>query len=243
VVIVRRRRGRPSVRLPDGLDDLAEHNLITFKSHHEALGSWAMKELIGHYVAYRKLVSPSPSELLPEDQFRLYAVSARFPEGLSGQVPWQERQAGVYHCQWGTDQVRVVVAGQLSREAHNAPLHLFSASPELVGFGQTAYRRRSANTSAVLGRLFERLRGEGFTMSYTMEDFKRELTREYLKELTGEERLDTLQSLPLEQWRELLASLPLDERLAGLSPEQIQEYLNQLTAGRSAAPRKPRRKK
>ena len=35
-----------------------------------------MKELVGHYVAYRKLVSPSPSELLPEDQFRLYAVRA-----------------------------------------------------------------------------------------------------------------------------------------------------------------------
>jgi hypothetical protein len=36
-----------------------------------------MKELVGYYVAYRKLVSPSPSKLLPEDQFRLYAyVSA-----------------------------------------------------------------------------------------------------------------------------------------------------------------------
>ena len=88
-----------TIRLPDGLDDLAEHNLITFKSHHEALDSWALKELLGHYVAYRKLVSPSPSELLPEDRFRLYAVSARFPENLAGQIPWRERQAGVYHCQ------------------------------------------------------------------------------------------------------------------------------------------------
>src|SRR5215203_4697410 len=80
VVIVRRGRGRINIRLPDGLQDLAEHNLITFKSHHEALDSWAMKELIGHYVAYRKLVSATPSKLLPEDRFRLYAVSARFPE-------------------------------------------------------------------------------------------------------------------------------------------------------------------
>jgi hypothetical protein len=31
--------------------------------------------------------------------------------------------------------------------------------------------------------------------------------------------------------------------LAGLSPEQIQQYLDQLTAARPAAPRKPRRKK
>src|SRR6266705_2012947 len=166
VVILRRGRGRFVGRLPDGLVGLAEHNLITFKSHREALDSWAMKELIGHYVAYRKLVSPSPSELLPEDHFRLYAVCARFPHNLSSQVPWQERQSGVYHCRWGTDEVRVVVAGQLPREAHNAPLHLFSASPELVGFGQGAYRRQSENTSLLLRQLFERFQAEGFAMSY-----------------------------------------------------------------------------
>ena len=91
VVIVRRRRGKFAGTLPDGLGDLAEHNLITFKSLHEALDDWAVRELIGHYVAYRKLVSPSPSDLLPEGQFRLYAVAARFPHNLASQVPWQER--------------------------------------------------------------------------------------------------------------------------------------------------------
>jgi hypothetical protein len=54
-----------------------------------------MKELVGHSVAYRKLVSPSPSALVSGDQFGLYAVSARFPQQLSGQVPWQPIQAGV----------------------------------------------------------------------------------------------------------------------------------------------------
>ena len=98
VVIVRRGRGRFAGDLPDGLDGLTAHNLLSFKSHQEALDDWAMKELVGHYVAYRKLVSPSPSELLPEDRFRLYAVCARFPHNLSGQVPWQEQQAGVYDC-------------------------------------------------------------------------------------------------------------------------------------------------
>src|SRR5215210_7259363 len=60
VVIVRRGRGRFIGRLPDGLEGLRAHNLITFKSHHQALDDWAVKELVGHYVAYRKLVSPSP---------------------------------------------------------------------------------------------------------------------------------------------------------------------------------------
>jgi hypothetical protein len=95
MVIVRHARGRFSGRLPDGLEGLRPHNLITFKSHREALDGWAMKELVGHYVAYRKLVSRAPSDLLAEDQFGLYAVTARSPRSLAGQVPSQRVQAGV----------------------------------------------------------------------------------------------------------------------------------------------------
>jgi hypothetical protein len=247
VVVVRRGRGRFVGRLPDGLDLPAAHNLITFKSHREALDGWAMKELVGHYVAYRKLVSPSPSALLPEGRFRLYAVCARFPHNLAGQVPWQGRQAGVYDCRWGTDEVRVIVAGELPREAHNAPLHLFSASPDLVGFGSGAYRRRSEDTSLLLGQLFERLRGEGFAMAFTMEDFKREYIKEHFPRLTPGERREILQSLPPEEQeavlQSLLQSLPPEKRLAGLSAEQIRQYLDQLTAGRPGRPREPRRKR
>jgi hypothetical protein len=231
VVVVRRGRGRFVGRLPDGLEGLVEHNLITFKSHREALDDWAVRELVGHYVAYRKLVSRSPSELLPPEHFGLYAVCARFPHNLPGQVPWQERQAGVYDCRWRLDVVRVVVAGELRREAHNAPLHLFSASPELVGFGQGAYRRRSEDTSLLLGQLFERFRREGFAMAYTMEDFKRQYVKECFPLLTAEEQ------------REVLKRLPPEELLGVLSPEQIREYLDRLTAGRPAQPRKSRRKR
>src|SRR5262249_10246970 len=154
------------------------HNLLTFKSHREPLDAWAMKELVHHYVTYRKLVSRSPSDLLAEEQFGLYAVCARFPHNLSGQVPWQEQQTGGDHSQWGTDTIRVIVAGELPREAHNAPLHLFSASPALVGFARGAYQRRSERTSRLLGQLFERFQGEGLAMSYTMEDFTRDYFRE-----------------------------------------------------------------
>jgi hypothetical protein len=240
VVIVRRGRGGFAGRLPDGLEGLRPHNLMTFKSHHEALDGWAMKELVGSDVAYRKLVSPSPSALLPEDQFGLYAMAARFPHNLSGQVPWQRVQAGVYDCRWGTDIVRVIVAGELPREAHNAPLHLFSAAPDLVGFGSGAYRRRSEQTSRLLGQLFERLRGEGFTMSFTMEDFNRQYIKEHFAQLTPEEQEEVLRSLPPER---RLAGLPPEQLLGVLSAEQIRQYLDRLTAGRPAAPHKPRRKK
>jgi hypothetical protein len=230
VVIVRRGRGRFSGRLPDGLEGLREHNLVTFKSHHEALDAWAVNELIGHWVAYRKLVSRSPSALLPENQFGLYGVCARFPQQLSGQVPWQPVKPGVYDCFWGTNTIRVLIAGELPREPHNAPLHLFSASPELVGFGGRAYQRHSENTSGLLVQLFKGLQAEGFPMPYTMEDFRRQFVKEHFSELTPEEREDVIKSLPPE------------ERLAGLSAEQIRQYLDQLTAERPATPRKRRPK-
>jgi hypothetical protein len=243
VVIVRRRRGRLAVHLPDGLADLSEHNLITFKSHREALDDWAIRELISYYVAYRKLVGRSPSDLLPAERFRLYAVTARFPHNLAGQLPWQEQQAGVYDCRYGLDTIRVIVAGQLPREAHNAPLHLFSAAPELIGFGQGAYRQRSEQTSRLLVELFDRQREEGLTMSFTMEDFNRQYTKKYFAQLTPEEQREALERLSPEHRREVLQALPPKELLAALSVEQIREYLDQLTAGRPEQPRKARRKK
>jgi len=252
VVIVRRGRGRFAGRLPDGLEGLRPHNLMTIKSHHEALNDWAMKELLCHYVAYRKLISTPRSGLLPEEQFRLYAVCARFPHNLAGQVPWREQQAGVYQCTWGTDVVRVIVAGELPREEHNAPLHLFSASPEQVDFGRGAYRQRSSSTSRLLWQLFERYRGEDFAMPFTMEDFDNWYTREHFPMLTLEEQREVLERLPPERLREVLKALPAEKRLAGLSTEErladlsaeeIRHYLEQLTTGSPARPRKPRRKK
>jgi hypothetical protein len=243
VAIVRRGRGRFVGRLPDGLEGLRPHNLITFKSRHEALDGWAMKELSALDVAYRKLVSPSPSQLLPDDHFGLYAVTARFPHNLSQQVPWQQVQPGVYDCRWGIDTIRVLVAGELPREAHNAPLHLFSASPELVAFGQVAYRRRSADTSLLLRQLLERLRQEGFTMAFTMEDFKRQYVKEHFLQLTPEEQRETLERMSPKQRREVIQSLSMNELLAWLSPQQIQQLRDQLNAGGAAQPRKSRRKK
>lgn len=139
--------------------------------------------------------------------------------------------------------VRIIVAGQLPREPHNAPLHLFSASRELLGFAGEVYRRRSEQTSRVLEQLFERFQGEGLTMPYTMEDFNRDYTIEYFPQLTPEEQRKALERLFPEQLGEVLQSLPPEERLAGLSPEQIRKYLDQLAAGKPTQPRKPRRKK
>jgi hypothetical protein len=117
------------------------------------------------------------------------------------------------------------------RQPHNAPLHLFSASSELLGYARSAYRRHSEHTSGLFYQLFEKLRGEGFAVAYTMEDFTRQFVKDHFSQLTPEEREEVLRSLPTEQ------------RLAGLSTQQIRQYLNRRATGRPAAPRKPRRKK
>ncbi len=131
----------------------------------------------------------------------------------------------------------------MPREAHNAPLHLFSAAPELVAFGQTAYRQRSEQTSRLLGQLFERLQGEGFTVAFTMEDFNRQYIKDHFAQLTPEEQREALARLSPEHRREVLQSLQPEELLGALSAEQIREYLDQLTAGRPEQPRRSRRKK
>ncbi|KOR27722.1 hypothetical protein TI04_12715, partial [Achromatium sp. WMS2] len=93
--------------MPDGFDNLGAHSLITYKSMRETLDDWTLKELIGHYVNYRKQLNPK--QLVAEDQFRLYAISTRFPEKLSQQITLIQVQAGIYDIQWGTDLIRIIV--------------------------------------------------------------------------------------------------------------------------------------
>jgi hypothetical protein len=228
VVILRRRPGKFEGRLPDGLEDLAAHNLVSFKSHQEALDDWALKELTGHYVSYRKLLSRQNEALLPEADFKLYAVCSRFPHNLAGQVQWEELQAGVYRCRRGTDAIKVLVARELPAAEHNAPLHLFSAAGERVGFGARHYKQRSGETSTLLNRLFEGYRREGLTMPYTMEDFRRDYVKEHFMDLTPEERGEALRKMSLE------------ERFQGLSPEEIENYLRQM---KKAAPQQAEKPK
>jgi hypothetical protein len=37
------------------------------------MNQWAIVEVLGHYVSYRKIVSPK-NELLPESKFQVYAI-------------------------------------------------------------------------------------------------------------------------------------------------------------------------
>lgn len=210
ILILRKRPGGFAERLPDGLEDLAEHNLPTFKSHRQALDDWALKELTGHYVNYRKQANEGKEPLLPESDFRLYAVCSRFPHNLNADVKLEPVSPGVYECRRGTDVFRILVAGQLPEEEQNAMVHLFSAAEKKVVYGAAHYHRRTKAISSLLDQLFEDYQTEGITMPYTMEEFGRDYAKKNLKKLTTEERLE---------------GLPPEERLRGLSPEELARAL------------------
>lgn len=76
-----------------------------------------------------------------------------------------------------------------------------------------------------MSQLFNQYRVEGLTMPYTLQDFKRELVRENLTELTPAERL---------------AGLSTEEILKQLPAEEIEAYLKGL--GKKPTPPKKKRK-
>jgi hypothetical protein len=195
--------------LPDGFEDMATHNLVTFKSHQEALAPWSLWELVGHFVNYRKQVSPSKDDLLPVADFRLFAVCARFPSNLAQEVTLAPLRPGVYEIQGFGLRVRLVVVGQLPLEEHNAMLHLFSAREELLRYGREHYRPHSKETSTLIFDLFNE-----YSEDPNMPDKLKEYFRESLDRI--------LASLPPE---ERMKGLPAEERVKGLSAEELARAL------------------
>jgi hypothetical protein len=214
VVLIRKGAEPLPCRLPDGFEELAPHNLVTFKSYQEALDGWALSVLVGHYVNYRKQASPSMQDLLPEADFRLFAVSVRFPQALARQVTLTPVRQGVYEVRHFTGSLRVVVVHGLPQEEHNALLHLFSARADLLQYGATRYQPRSEETSTLLLQLLKRYHLEASLMPDALEELKQfaqETIKELFKELSVEQRIELFRDLSP---YELLAALTPEKRAA-----------------------------
>jgi len=207
--------------LPDGFEDLAAFNLVTFKSYQETLDSWALYELIGHYVNYRKQFSPSMQDLLPASDFRLFAVCARYPTNLAQLVTLTALREGVFEIQVLTLRIRLIVVHQLPEEEQNAMLHLFSAREGLLQYGREHYRPHSQESSTLLYQLF-RVYSEDKTMSEKLKEYVRQSIDELLKSLPAEERL---KGLPAE---ERIKGLSADELIRALSPETLEALTRRL---------------
>ncbi len=170
------------------------------------------------------------NDLLAEEQFRLFAVSARYPQGLADEVPLTRVQERVYDCRRGTDVIRIVVLNRLPLDAQNSPLHLFSGQDERVGFGATNFFPRTDDISTMLIQVFEKYRLEGAEMPKTNEEIRREFFQsftvkdrlagmspdEVLKEFTPQERLRDLS--PQERLRDLSPT----ELIQALPPEVLE---------------------
>jgi hypothetical protein len=232
VVILRKdREGNLTEELPDGLDNLADHNLLTYKSLREPFDDWTVKELVGHYVNYRKQSAPAPGKLLPESHFRLYGVSTRFPQGLAQQVNLTPQQPGVYDLAWGTDTVRLIVLCEIADHPRNALWRLFSAQRDAVAQARGQYRPHQPDMSTVVQQLFENYQLERIDMPYTMQDFQRDYVREHLDLLTPDEVLNRYspdEILKRYSPDEVLKHYSLDERLDGLSPDELEKLFETL---------------
>jgi hypothetical protein len=231
VVIIRKKEGEIKEKLPDGLENLAEHNLLTYKSMREAFDDWVLKELIGHYVNYRKQVSPSWDKLLPEDKFGLYGICTRFPQKLSSQIKIELFNSGVYNITRGTDKIRLIVLSEIPRKKQNAIWHLFSGKVEEVEFAANHYKKRTSDMSTIISELFKTYKLEGIKMPYTMEDFRKDFVINNLNILSPDDVLkkyspdDRLKGLSPD---DVLKRYSPDDRLKGLSAEEIKEYLKRI---------------
>lgn len=231
--------------LPDGLERLAAHNVLTYKSQHQALDAWALDELIGHFVTYRKLVSiertytpnapapgtePAPEvveppaetyRLLPEDDFGLYAVATRTPERLLAQLPAGTLTAtpwsGVFDLRWGGRTIRLILLGEIAAHPRNAPWEVFSARLEQVRHGLRNYHPRNPRSCGLLGQLYFHYRIEVPDMAYTMEEFEHDTRRLFIEHL---------HEFAPDEIRAIVEQLPLDARLRGLDPEERLRGLN-----------------
>ncbi|WPL24633.1 hypothetical protein Thiofri_04853 [Thiorhodovibrio frisius] len=244
--------------LPDGLENLRAHNLLTYKSHHEALTAWVLDELTGHYVNYRKQRLDDEGKRYPTDAFGLYAVAARYPEQLTHAHPLQPTNwGGVYDLPWGGHVVRVIVLNRIEPHPRNAAWELFASEQDRMRQGLAHYRARHTHAEdegywELLEHLYRLYRREEPDMAYTMKQFLRE-THEMvideairsdpeaiLKRFDPEDRLrgldpeDRLRGLdPEDRLRGLdpedrLRGLDPEDRLRGLEPATIEAWLAKL---------------
>ena len=219
VVIIEKNQDKPTQVLPDGLENLAQYNLLTYKSHQESLDEWALQELIGHYVNYRKQISPKRDNLLSTKQFRLYAVSTRYPQKLLNKTEQTNFKKGYVDLYFKALKIRIIVLNRMPACQKNAFWQLFSAQMDKVAYGAKHYAWHDTSVSSVMNKLYEQYKQEGLIMPYTKEDYLKsrdhlDVVDEWLARLSPEQRLTGLKP------EERLIGLKPEERLIGLKPEE-----------------------
>jgi len=225
IVIIKKTGKTLAMELPDGFDNLKDYSLVTFKSLREPLDVWAIQELIGHYVNYRKQVSGD--KLLPKEKFGLYAIATRYPRDLIKQTKPKIVQPGVYDLDLKIGIIRIIAFNKIPKTKNNALWCMFSAVAKTVDWGWSNYKLKSI-TSTIFNQLYEYYQLEGIKVAYTRVDYERDMKQEFLGRLSLEERLSGLKPdevLSHYKPEEVFKFYKPEERLAGLTEEQIRAYL------------------
>jgi hypothetical protein len=238
VVIVERRSGEADIsEICDGFDNLSQHNLLSYKSMQETLNAWAIEELIGHYVNYRKVLG---KDRVKADEICLYAVCTRRPQSILSLQGVTEANTGVYDILVLKRKIRIIVLSEIPTDQRNAVLGFFSFNAEKVQYSLDHYHWQQEDVSTVINQLLQQYSIEGIAMPYTMEQFKKDFIMAHLGELDPEMRLkgldpkDVLSRYDSETRLKgldpetRLKGLDPETRLKGLDPEIIEAYLKKL---------------
>ena len=228
VLIIKKSTGKPVDLLPDGFEFLADYNILTYKSLNESLNKWAIGEVIGHYVSYRKIVSPKPDQLLPESQFQIYAVCTHYPQKILGTekklgCDIKKIKAGVYEIDSAyVGSIIILVLSQMSQAEQNALWQLFSGNAEGFKYGDTHYQWHDPEDKSLLSQLYQLYLKSGVEMPYTFEEFHREYTMPFIQSLPTEVRL---KGIPPE---EVLKQFSPEEVFKQFTPSEMEAYLRKL---------------
>ena len=218
VVIVERENEDPDLSgICDGFDNLSRHNLLSYKSKRQSLNAWALEELVGHYVNYRKVLGKRQTK---SEDISLYAVSTRYPRELLSITSAKEVKAGVFEIRVLSRKIRILVLSRLPLAQQNAVLAFFSFDAEKVRFALENYQWQLEDGSTVVNQLLEKYSLEGIAMPYTMEQFRKEYIKAHLGELDPEEVLSKFNS------EDRLKGLNSEDRLKGLNPEEVLSKFN-----------------
>jgi hypothetical protein len=216
----------------DGLEDMRAHNLMTYKSGRESLDAWAVEELIGHYVNYRKAFAATEAT----ERFGLFAVTTRHPLALLREIDAVAVKPGVYRFRVLSHLLTLIVLRDVEPAPRNALWELFSFQAEKIIQGAKDYHWRHRDHIPILDQIYHRYRELGIDMPYTFDDFRHDLALELLEELPPEERL---RGLPLEERlrglppEELARRLSPEDRLLGLNAEELARLRELLNAGKT----------
>jgi hypothetical protein len=167
---------------------------------------------------------------LAEDQFRLFGIASRFPDGLAKQITLEERQAGVYDINVGPLRIRLLVIRDLPNEPVNAMFKLFSIVPDQLEFACRQYQKMSSRTTGIVDNLIAKYRKEDPKMATTIEELNRKLMKEAMEMASVKDRLKGLTP------EQRIEGLPAEEILKRLSAQEIEAYL------RTLKKKKPRKK-